>query len=326
MNVNQMKAFRELMLTGSVSEAARNLNRTQPSISHLIQTLERDLDIRLFERRGGRLHPVQEAHYLFEECKELLHRLEAVSRNMKRIKAIETGELRIASMPGPAVTLLPEMVCRFIGDDSEVKATVLSRSSDAVLQLVASQQFDLGIADYSPSAAPETSLVTSETYGFQCFCAMPSDDPLAECDLVTPQDLAGKPMAVLIPEHQSHIQIKRAFEVENCPFNVRFVHQFFLPHLAYVEKGLAYAVVDPLTIESWRLRARDAAALTFIPFRPVIYFGVVLLAPAYRPESLVTKGFRALLREELGRLGGVARDLGDAEPIKTPGAGRQPLP
>ena len=48
MNLKQMAAFRELMLTGSVSEAARNLNRTQPSVSHMIATLEDDLGMKLF--------------------------------------------------------------------------------------------------------------------------------------------------------------------------------------------------------------------------------------------------------------------------------------
>lgn len=308
MNVNQMKAFTELMLTGSVSEAARNLNRTQPSISHLIQTLERDLDIRLFERRGGRLHPVQEAHYLFEECQELLRRLETVSRNMKRIKAIETGEVRIASMPGPAVTLLPELVCRFIGPDSDVKATVLSRSSDAVHQLLAAQDFDIGVADYNPKTNPKTPLVESETFLFDCLCAMPQGDPLAKRAFVTPKDLAGKPMATLIREHPSHEQTRRAFDSEGCHLDVRFIHQFFLPLLAFVEKGLAYSIIDPLTLESWRLRSAAANAVTFVPFRPVIEFGVVLLTPAYRPESLIAEGFRKLLVAELRRLGGRPRD------------------
>ena len=36
MNLKQLRAFREVMLTGSISEAARNLYRTQPAISSAI--------------------------------------------------------------------------------------------------------------------------------------------------------------------------------------------------------------------------------------------------------------------------------------------------
>ena len=43
MNLKQLSAFREVMLTGTVSEAARNLYRTQPAISALIAGLEDDI-------------------------------------------------------------------------------------------------------------------------------------------------------------------------------------------------------------------------------------------------------------------------------------------
>ncbi|HCH25182.1 MAG TPA: LysR family transcriptional regulator, partial [Oceanospirillaceae bacterium] len=35
-SIRQLQAFREVMRTGSISEAARALNRTQPAVSSLI--------------------------------------------------------------------------------------------------------------------------------------------------------------------------------------------------------------------------------------------------------------------------------------------------
>ncbi len=61
MNLRQIQAFQEVMLTGSVTEAARNMRRTQPAISSLIAGLEKSVGYKLFERRRGRLHPVPEA-------------------------------------------------------------------------------------------------------------------------------------------------------------------------------------------------------------------------------------------------------------------------
>ena len=43
LNLKQLSAFREVMLTGSVSEAARNLYRTQPAISSMIAGLEENI-------------------------------------------------------------------------------------------------------------------------------------------------------------------------------------------------------------------------------------------------------------------------------------------
>ena len=308
MNLNQIIAFREVMLTGSVSEAARNLNRTQPSISHMIATLERDLDMKLFERRGGRLHPVAEANYLFEECKELLRRLQTIDQTMQRIKAKDSGELRIVSMPGPSVVLLPETIADFLPTGAEAKATLLSRSSDAVIQLVSTQQFDLGVADYDPNTAIEGSLVSSEVFDFDLLCAVPHEDPLAARDILSPTDLNEKPLAVLFDEHPTRRETQRVFESANRRLNVRYVAQYFLPLLTYVERALAYALVDPLAADSWRrCRPTTHQSVVFVPFSPVVAFGVALLTPTYRPASILSNAFKDHFVAELMRLGAQPR-------------------
>ena len=55
MTLAQLIAFREVMLTGSISQAARNLGRTQPALSSTLASLERDLGFALFERRRKHL-------------------------------------------------------------------------------------------------------------------------------------------------------------------------------------------------------------------------------------------------------------------------------
>lgn len=303
MNIRQITAFKELMLTGSVSEAARNLNRTQPSISHLIATLEDDLGISLFERRRGRLHPVPEAHYLFEECQDLLHRLETISRNMKRIKEMEQGELRIVSMPGPSVFLLPDLISQHVGGQPEVKATLLSRSSDAVYQLVGAQQFDLGIADHDPKRQVQASLVKSDIFRFECLTALHVDDPLAARSVITPSDLDGKPMANLYQEHHSFELITDIFTSAGCRLIPRFVTQYFIPLLTYVERGQASAIIDPLTIETYQRFRGETGKVVFVPFEPAIPFEVAMLTPAYKSPSLLASAFARRLTEAFQRIG-----------------------
>ena len=48
MNLRQLEAFQEVMLTGSVSEAARNIGRTQPAVSTMISGLEQTVGYELF--------------------------------------------------------------------------------------------------------------------------------------------------------------------------------------------------------------------------------------------------------------------------------------
>ena len=50
MNFTQLTVFREVMESGSISQTARKLGRTQPAISLAIKTLEKSLGLSLFDR------------------------------------------------------------------------------------------------------------------------------------------------------------------------------------------------------------------------------------------------------------------------------------
>ena len=52
MNSKQLTVFHEVMRCGSFSEAARNLNRTQPAISAMVANLEQELGYKLFIQIG----------------------------------------------------------------------------------------------------------------------------------------------------------------------------------------------------------------------------------------------------------------------------------
>ena len=112
MNSHQLAVFHEVMKTGSVSQAARNLHRTQPAISAAIKTLEEELGLTLFLREGRRLVPVPEAQYLMEEATEILSRMETAQQNLANMRDRVQGSIRIVAMPGPSTYLLPEFISR----------------------------------------------------------------------------------------------------------------------------------------------------------------------------------------------------------------------
>ena len=50
MELRQLEYFREIANTGSINEAARKLNMSQPPLSYQIRQLENELNVQLFER------------------------------------------------------------------------------------------------------------------------------------------------------------------------------------------------------------------------------------------------------------------------------------
>ncbi len=297
MNIKQLTAFREIMLCGSVSQAARNLNRTQPAISASLRTLESDLELKLFERSGGRLIPVPEAHYLLAEASEMIDRLKATEQNLRSLRQMEKGVLRIVAMPGPSVFLLPRLISRFTAQTNDIKVLLTTRSSPQVAQLIATQNYDLGIADWGVREVSDTSLLAAEITESACVCAIPANDPLAKKQVITPMDLDGKPMAALHSDHATHVLTRQAFQDAGARFDLRFETQYFLPIFTFIEASQAFCVVDKLSAESYGNYSSGHARITFRPFRPEIKLRFALLKPAHRPSSLLARSFEKLWTE-----------------------------
>lgn len=303
MNLTQITVFREVMLSGSVSQAARNLGRTQPAISTAIATLEAELDFKLFERRGRRLHPVPEAHYLLAEASDIIDRLGAAERNMRNLKTLEHGDLRIVAMPGPSVFLLPRLVSRLTAGQKDIRAAIVTRSSPQVHQLLSTQSYDLGIADMGVESSFNSSLVDVEPVISNCLCAVPKGDPLARRDVIRPKDLCGRALATLNSNHQTYRRAEQAFEAEDAQFVVRFETQYFLPLLSFVEEGQACAIVDTLSAESYlRYRGTAECGVAFRPFTPQIPLTFATLTPAHRAQSMLARAFVTAWRDEVAQI------------------------
>ena len=184
--------------------------------------------------------------------------------------------------------------------------------SPQVQQLVSAQQYDMGLADLGFVGANRSPLVDHEAMSFDCLCAMPAGDPLADKGCVTAADLDGKPMATLYADHPTFTQTEAAFAEMGARLNGRFETVYFIPMFTYVERGLAYAVVDPLSAESYKRFSRGEPRIVFRPFRPAVRLVASIMTPAHRPLSNLAQSFRALLRDEVHRIGEAYSAAGDA--------------
>ena len=56
LNLDQLRAFVEVIERGSITAAAKELNLTQPAVTHQVQELERRFDVALVERIGKKTY------------------------------------------------------------------------------------------------------------------------------------------------------------------------------------------------------------------------------------------------------------------------------
>jgi len=298
LSFRQLRTFREVMRLGSVSEAARAIGRTQPSVSAMIANLEQELGFSLFLRQKGRIIPKPEAYYFLEEADLVLDRLAQSARTMRQIGDLKKGQLKIACMPAASGFLLPREISNFVQDRPNVTASLMMRSSSIVEELVASQQFDIGIAETPKSRGT----ICIKSFDMKCICAVHKDDPLAAKPILTPEDLAGLPMAALFHEHPVYIDTKKAFDKAGVAFFQRFELQTYLPALELVERRRCYSICDPISAASYGIYRAGNPELVFVRFEPSVSFSISVLTPSQRPQSMLAAAFSDQLTEVLENL------------------------
>ncbi len=287
MKYRQLQAFRAVIITGTVTQAAESLGISQPAISNLIVTLEHQLGFSLFERRKGRLYPTPDAKYLYEDVERALSGFDKVTQTAKDIRELKTGTLSIACMPGLSLGFLPKVVAEFLDDRPKVTVSLQTRSSQKVQEWIAAQLFDVGLAELPIDHTG----IESELLSFDCVCVLPENHSLAVKAIITPKDLDGLPFISLARDHMTFFRIKNAFSKAGAKRNIRVETQLFAPACSLVARGAGVSIIDPITAADYHNRG-----VVIRPFRPCIPFEIGILWPALQPRSALVEAFITLLK------------------------------
>ncbi|MEA3083675.1 MAG: hypothetical protein QOC89_1372 [Paraburkholderia sp.] len=90
-----LEALDAIDRTGTFTEAAELLHRVPSSLTYLVQKLESDLDVELFDRSGRRVKLTHTGRVVVEEGRRLLFAGEQLERKAKRVQDGWEAELRI---------------------------------------------------------------------------------------------------------------------------------------------------------------------------------------------------------------------------------------
>ncbi len=106
-NLRHIEIFHAVMTTGNLTEAARMLHTSQPTVSRELARFEKVLGLQLFERTRGRLQPTVQGLRLFEEVQRSRYGW-TVSSAPPRACASSAG----ASCRSPVCRCFPSPFCR----------------------------------------------------------------------------------------------------------------------------------------------------------------------------------------------------------------------
>lgn len=117
MELRQLEYFREIADTGSINEAARRLNMSQPPLSYQIMQLESELNVSLFERSSKGVTLTEAGKLLYDRSGELLSYAE--STKLEVSKSGRTRVLKLGITSTTVGTIMP-YISKFVKKNPDV--------------------------------------------------------------------------------------------------------------------------------------------------------------------------------------------------------------
>jgi DNA-binding transcriptional LysR family regulator len=209
MKLDQLKSFHKVALTGSFTQAARDLFLTQPAVSQQIQLLEHAMGVRLFDRSGKKTRLTSEGEILLSHTIRLFQLYEEIEMLFGQLQSLEKGKITIGSTAVLGTYILPRIIGRYSKKYPGIEIDLRMGNSQKVQNWLLEGSVDLGFAGKLHSHSRlENIVVHREMLLMVCS----GDNPLATKRSVRIDDLGHTPFIWREKGTQTRLLVKKWFE------------------------------------------------------------------------------------------------------------------
>lgn len=175
MNLNHLHYFRTLAKTEHYTQAAKELSITQPSLSHAISALEKDLGTYLFEKQGRNVRLTKYGRFFLKYVDNALSELEIGEKKLRDLTSSSNGVIDLGFIYTLGAHIMPNLIKDFLSNEQykDISFSLFQGTTKNIIQGLKSEKFDLGFCsiienepdiDFVPIFEEELVLVVSKDH------------------------------------------------------------------------------------------------------------------------------------------------------------------
>lgn len=273
------KALLKVVEVGSYTKAAEILGYTQPALSQMITSLEKETSITLLyrSRYGIRLTP--EGERLFPIIQKTVQQCDELHRMENKIKGLDSGIVRIGTVSSISCHWLPPIIQQFWHAYPNVQLVLHQGDYSSICEWVQTGAVDFGFANPAAVKGLETQFVKSDPF----VAVLPKNHKLAGKNSVSLQELAAEPYLLL--EEGSYSEPLEAFRNANISPNIRLRMHDDYSILSMVEQGLGYSLLTELVLQ------KTSYNVAVLPTKDPILRDMAIITKDKRSLSFAAKTF-----------------------------------
>lgn len=273
-------ALKKIVELGSFTKAADVLGYTQPAMSQMITSLEKELSIKLLYRSRYGIRLTIEGERLFPAIQNTISQYQSMQEIAKEIRGLDSGTIRIGTLSSISCHWLPQLIQAFQEKYPNVEFILHQGDNNSIPEWIRTSEIDFGFVNLDVLlSASKTRFIKEGEYR----AVLPLCHPLANAPYVTLEDLAKDPFLVI--EEGSLSKPLEAFRQAGLEPSVRLrVHDDY-SILSMVETGIGVSILPELVL----IKTNYKVAIR--PLHPVVTRKIGLVAKGNNELPIASKYF-----------------------------------
>ncbi|TIW04778.1 MAG: LysR family transcriptional regulator [Mesorhizobium sp.] len=288
--LRHVEVFHAIMTAGSLTKAAEVMRTSQPTLSRELATLERLLNLKLFERRSRRLFATEKALTLHAEVKRSYFGLEQLMHAAEAIRHNANQSVLIGCLPLFSLTLMPRVFRRILESEPSSRLGLYPVEQASLMKDLLALRYELGVVEVG---VPVDGVEIGEVTVGEEVCVLPFGHPLAARDVIAPGDLDDQMLVSYSSTDPYRARFQRLFTDPGSFRNVRIEVPMADAICSLVQQGVGVGLVNPFSAYAYRGRG-----VIVRPLSISIPFVVGICRPRGRPISTLATNAASLIADE----------------------------
>jgi DNA-binding transcriptional LysR family regulator len=296
--LRQIEVIRAVMVTGTISGAAKLLRVSAPGVSRLIKHAERSLGVRFFQRKSGRFFPTAEAERIFEQINGVYKKVDDLNFILSRVGRGDLSELRIGSVPSLSQSMAPRAIARVRRRYPDLRIDInILKIEEAIEYLLLGKGECVAMSARFDHPGVDFALLASG----ELYCIVPADHELAGRAQITAAEMTRYPLIGIDPNDPYGRIMAELFARARLDYDIRIKARFGTTVCGLVGAGLGIAVIDQFT-----LAYNSFPGVKRLRIAEPTRFETYVATKRDTPLSLHAEYFIACLRSEMREVGSLA--------------------
>ena len=182
--LRQLKTFVATAEHKKMSEAAKHLYVSQPTISQIISDLEKEYGTALFTRHAKELHITPAGELLLDNAKKIIAIHETLEQSMKTISS--KRPLRVGATMTVGTNIMGKIVQGLEELYPDIDTFVTVHNTDHIKKMLLHNELDIAIVE---GIISHEEILTTPAFDDNLCIICGKDHPFAGKDIITPEEL-----------------------------------------------------------------------------------------------------------------------------------------